>query len=359
MPVRKTADDYHDLAKQVGYEWLGEEAKNSHSRSAWKCDQGHVFQGIYNHIRGGHKCPICALSNLGKEKAHTEEAYRIVGTSRGIKWLGDDTPRNSKTLTEWECANGHRWRTSYNVINAGKGCLVCSGKKPKTVADYRTLALQRGFQLIGDIPANAKTKTSWRCASGHEFVSTYSKLAYGIGCQFCSPTKPLTLTDYLDLAFVRNFDYLGVAAVRSHLASEWRCPNGHIWRASYHSIRQGSGCPHCIDMVNGAMVSKPQRAICQIVGGELNVPVGKYRIDIGVVDDGLKLAIEYDCWHWHKDHLIDDEQRIDFLIISGWRVFRIKANRLMPLTKDIRKGIQQLRKGSLYAELAMPDWGQD
>ena len=69
---------------------------------------------------------------------------------------------------------------------------------------------------------------------------------------------------------------------------------GHRWLATYNDLQRGRGCPVCIDMVNGVRVSKPQRQLNEMLGGELNLPCGGYLIDVAVCLNGVNIAVEYD-----------------------------------------------------------------
>jgi hypothetical protein len=50
------------------------------------------------------------------------------------------------------------------------------------------------------------------------------------------------------------------------------------------------------DMVNGARVSKAQRRLCEMLDGKLNLPCGRYLIDVATCVDNVNIAAEYDSW---------------------------------------------------------------
>ena len=71
---------------------------------------------------------------------------------------------------------------------------------------------------------------------------------------------------------------------------------GHWLKSAYSTVKAGHGCPECLDMVNGAMVSKNQRLLCEMVGGELNgAKVGRFTIDVTKRIGAMKIAFEYDA----------------------------------------------------------------
>lgn len=92
---------------------------------------------------------------------------------------------------------------------------------------------------------------------------------------------------------------------------------GHRWEARYSHIRSGSGCPACVDMVNGARVSLIQRRLCDQLGGTLNHPVGPLRVDIAIWRGSRAIAIEYDSWYWRGDRKDENEDRDYRLLAEG------------------------------------------
>lgn len=61
----KTDVDYHALAKRRGFEWLGPTAKNSKTRTQWRCSYGHTWFAPYNAIQQGARCGQCQRLKRG------------------------------------------------------------------------------------------------------------------------------------------------------------------------------------------------------------------------------------------------------------------------------------------------------
>lgn len=56
----KSAADFHILAKKNGFEWLGQELPpNTQSKTPWKCSERHIWESTYNIIQSGKGCPFC------------------------------------------------------------------------------------------------------------------------------------------------------------------------------------------------------------------------------------------------------------------------------------------------------------
>ena len=77
-----------------------------------------------------------------------------------------------------------------------------------------------------------------------------------------------------------------------------------------------------------------------------------------MVYKGKKIAIEYDCWQWHKKKIDRDKKREKFLIEKGWKILSIKTNNIFPNITDIWNKIEKLSTNSNYEELISEDWGK-
>lgn len=74
---------------------------------------------------------------------------------------------------------------------------------------------------------------------------------------------------------------------------------------------------------------------------ELNYPLGKYSLDCMIEIDGILIDVEYDGWYWHQDESKDNE-RDEFVIKNGYKVFRIKGGTKNPTKNQLKKHISHL-----------------
>lgn len=117
--VPKTADDYHELAKQKeGVEWLGPMVAKVSYKTSWKCKEGHVWEASYNNLKG---CPHCA-----KQFPKSPDDYDSAAKELGFEWCGPEVS-NIHTPTWWQCPKGHKWQATYaSVFHNGTGCPKCA-----------------------------------------------------------------------------------------------------------------------------------------------------------------------------------------------------------------------------------------
>ena len=406
---RKLPEDYHKLAQEKDFEWLGPKVFNTHTKTWWRCSKGHKWEAIYDSLRDGTGCPFCAGN---KPKKPTD--YCRLAEKMGLKWLGPQVS-SVRDKTGWECSRGHTWEAAYSTIQQGHRCLRCSGKALKDAIDYHSLAKKCNYKWLGPFPANTRTKTKWQCEKGHVWTSTYNRIQQGCRCSYCTNRRPKTPEDYYKLAQKCDFEWLGPFPAGTGFLTWWKCEEGHNWRARYDSIKQGQGCPHCsgraprifedycelarekrlkwigplpsntdtpslwecsqghqwqaryhdikrgrncpycVNMINGARVSQPQRELCKMIGGELNFPHNSYRIDVALPDK--KIAIDYDSWYWHGGRLEDDRRRDQELLSAGWRILHVRSNNELPTKIQLDNAIAQLQAGKSRTEIVLEDWG--
>ena len=55
----KTPVDYHTLAEERGFRWLGPVVPNTSTKTSWECEQGHRWEARYGDIQQGGGCPVC------------------------------------------------------------------------------------------------------------------------------------------------------------------------------------------------------------------------------------------------------------------------------------------------------------
>ncbi len=181
--AKKTRSDYHKLADLRGFQWAGDILpQNINEATIWQCSEEHTWEAEYNRIRNGRGCPYCAGLVPKTEEDYHELAkqlnYQWIGKelpiNAGIKtwWICSGGHTTYVAHTQLKYHNGV--------------CLECSGLKPKTETDYHELAQTRGYEWIeGKLPKNIKEKTLWLCPSGHTWETTYNSFHKGRNCPRC------------------------------------------------------------------------------------------------------------------------------------------------------------------------------
>lgn len=100
----------------------------------------------------------------------------------------------------------------------------------------------------------------------------------------------------------------------------------------------------CNKLKNGRMTSNQVFKLHQILDkGVHNYNSKAGCIDIALVYEGQKVAIEYDEWFWHKKHKEKDKKKTKKLLDDGWLVLRIRVSGYLPSYKKLIKSIEKLK----------------
>jgi very-short-patch-repair endonuclease len=351
---RLTADDFHAIAAERGMKWMGQEVVDARTKTLWLCPNNHEWESSHNNLRKGFGCPHCS-GKAQRKPEHYVELTRQSG--KDIEWIGPEVS-NTGAKTGWHClVCDYKWQTSYDTIKSGAGCPRCAKRETKTIEDYRELERITGYTWKSEqLPENVTTKTIWGCPYGHEWPASYSVIKAGNGCPHCAGNARHQPEDYIELGRIKGFVFEGPEVTNVSTQTYWICQNGHRFPANYNNIQQGHGCPQCIDIINGAKVSRVQKELCQAISGELNYPVLTFNIDVALV--GEKIAIEYDAYYWHSGREEYDAERDKILMGHGWRILRIKSNALLPTQRQINRALNKLRNGETFATITLKDWGK-
>lgn len=115
----KSIEDYLLLAKKYDLTLI-KMAKNTHTKSTWRCKRGHTFEAKYNLIHSqGRSCMQCSHRN-----PKTEQDYLNLAAKHNIKYVGP-FPQSVIYKTNWICKCGSKMTKSYNKIFLRPNCKKC------------------------------------------------------------------------------------------------------------------------------------------------------------------------------------------------------------------------------------------
>ncbi|HWI35069.1 MAG TPA: hypothetical protein VNU64_01345 [Burkholderiales bacterium] len=107
---------------------------------------------------------------------------------RGGRCLSE-TYVDSLTLMDWECGQGHRWRAVAHAIRQGHWCKKCADERLRfPLQAVKDVAAARGGACLSDY-SNSQTKLEWQCGSGHIWWATFSSVKQGSWCPQCKGEK--------------------------------------------------------------------------------------------------------------------------------------------------------------------------
>lgn len=358
--------DYHTLAERRGFSWVGPVVSSALAKTNWRCSLSHEWGAQYNNIYSGSSCPECAKTKKGQALRKKSVDYELAAKKLGIVWLGPVVSSN-REKTNWECQERHEWAAPLSSINSGHSCPTCAAEKAAAARrlspqSYEECAKRNRIIWKGPVVSSTASKTGWECLEGHTWQADYRHINGGRGCPTCGKAAAAKKTQlpseaYEELAVQKGIRWIGRLPKNTLSPSEWKCKSDHTWLASYRAVKKMVQCPLCSDIVSGKKTSEQQRRISDILGGVLNYQVGAYNVDIVIMTETDKIAIEYDAWFWHARKQGADAKRDKYLIKMGWKVLRIKSNQQIPSLDTLENHVRLLREGADYSEIVLNDWG--
>lgn len=229
-----------DLAATRGGECLSTEYKNNKQWLSWRCDANHEWEASYSSVHNGHWCRQCYNNGLKNTLVDAQE----LASKKDGKCLSE-TYENNKDYLLWECHLQHCWKATYTNISQGSWCPDCSHNKMNTLEDAQKLASINGGKCLSDVYINSKTHLTWECANLHRWPTSYNYVLRGSWCPYCNGRPILTIDDARKIAIERGGKCLSTEYRNTDSNLEWECDLLHRWSASHHNVSNGSWCPYC------------------------------------------------------------------------------------------------------------------
>ncbi len=181
---------------------------------------------------------------------HTAEFYNRLKTfveNKAGKLLSNNYLGTSHKL-EFQCKNGHRWKTKPNMIFSGRWCPECAGNIKYTLDDIHKIAESKGGKCLSTKYKKAKYKLDWECSKGHRWSIALSNVVNANSwCPQCREVeiKQSFISKMQELATQHAGKCLSKEYINSRTKYEWECKEGHRWNALIGNIRLGHWCPTC------------------------------------------------------------------------------------------------------------------
>jgi len=253
------ATTHPELAKEaVGWD-PNTVIAGTHKKLEWKCKKGHTWKAAGSTRVKGHGCPFCSgrqvlvgVNDLAT--THPDLASEAFG------WDPKTVIAGTRKKLDWKCKQGHTWKANGSDRAYGKsGCPICSGRQVLVgVNDLATTHPDLASEAFGWDPkfisAGTGKKVEWKCKQGHTWKATSNSRTQdkskNKGCPFCTNRKVFfgfndMSTTHPELAKEANgWDPKKTLAGTSKKLN-WKCFEGHEWRAAGDHRIRGSGCPSC------------------------------------------------------------------------------------------------------------------
>lgn len=114
-----------------------------------------------------------------------------------------------------------------------------------TIETMRAIARSRGGACLSPHYATAPTKLEWRCAEGHVWKAVGTTVKHRTWCPYCGHSVKLTIEEMQAIARTRGGWCVSAKYVDIATKLRWRCARGHEWEATPGSVKSGKWCRRC------------------------------------------------------------------------------------------------------------------
>lgn len=239
----------YEIARQRGGACVSPGTASPTGDLRWRCAANHEWNARTAAIVEGRWCPTCERREPFREQRLAE--LKALAARRGGVCLAEVYYRRTDPM-RWRCEHGHEWETSGESIRQGHWCPFCCGRRT-TLAALQAVAKERGGECLSTELGRKTDKHRWRCAQGHEWSATPSRVLAGTWCPMCVGHHTNTLASLQALARSRGGACLArrFTCINQHV--RWRCEAGHVWSAATVHVKQGTWCPTCAGNSRGSL----------------------------------------------------------------------------------------------------------
>ena len=187
---------YHQLllercqtyAKTRGGVCLSTSYISSNVPMAWKCAENHTWErSSVQCVTMGSWCTRCVKpSRIGLD------GFKAIANSKGGLCL-ETMSKSAMEPILFQCASGHQWKATYNSVQQGSWCKICSHEakrnKPRnkpTIEQIKQIAIDHGGRCYTDVYVNNYTMVSLKCANAHTWHTRAANIINGSWCRTCS-----------------------------------------------------------------------------------------------------------------------------------------------------------------------------
>ena len=212
--------------------------------------------------------------------------------------------------------HGEFWQTPNNHL-AGNNCPNCQNNMKSSTEQF----IAKAKQVHGDKYnyskveyINANTKVCIICPQHGEFWQTPHKHINGKhGCTYCSPSKPLTIKEFIERAkqiHGDKYDYSKVEYINIDTKVCIVCPiHGEFWQTPYNHLIKKCGCFECgIE----SLKSKRRKCLEQFIEEAQKVHGDKYDYSkVEYVNSDTKICIicpeHGEFWQTAGNHIYEKQ----------------------------------------------------
>ena len=231
--------------EKEGYDLLTSEYVDNRQKLNYVCPNDHKYNISWSSWRQGRRCYYCGISKVASERRENIEFIRAEFEREGYKLLTDRYENSSQKL-EYICPRSHKHSISWSAWkNGGQRCSPCYGNVRLTIEYVGEQFEKEGYELLSRKYVNNKQKLKYRCSKGHEHSICFNNWQNGYRCYYCFGNVSPTIEFIKEEVMKENYEMASVFYVNNRQLLEYICSNGHKYKATWDSWRQGRRCWKC------------------------------------------------------------------------------------------------------------------
>jgi thiol-disulfide isomerase/thioredoxin len=246
---------FYKIAAEHGGKCLSKEYLGGPNKIEFECEHGHRWKTLGISVKIGHWCPDCRYINNGLKRRDPIDVFNKIAKDKGGKCLSTEYINRDVPL-KFECAEGHTWKTSGNLIKKGTWCPKCFNKKRgasqrDSIKTFQEIAKKHGGKCLSTKYINSNTRLEFECAKGHRWYTKAITIKHqGSWCPGCySTTRGESLRDSIEtyhrIAAEKGGKCISTEYKNKDSRLTFECAKGHIWQTVAQGVKNGTWCRVC------------------------------------------------------------------------------------------------------------------
>jgi hypothetical protein len=114
-----------------------------------------------------------------------------------------------------------------------------------TLEEIQEDARRRGGRCLSTAYVGSLALMEWECAQGHRWKATAHSIRQGHWCKRCADARLRFSLQHADELAAAHGGKCHSPYRNSATKMQWSCAHGHQWLATLTAVKQGRWCPEC------------------------------------------------------------------------------------------------------------------
>lgn len=330
---------------------------NAKTKIECKCLRDSTHATFYREpdslVSNGSGCPKCSSKRVSEKQRMSHKEFIQSLSERNEHYRNSEFEVvgryvNSDTRIECKCLNNSdhpNWFAIPYVLLKGAGCKKCmdiigSQKKIITQEEFKKRVFESNenfrngkYVIVGEYIGFEIPVKCYCEEHGYWETTRGGNLMQGVGCPKCGGSQQSTHEEFLNQLKSKNRHY---ACGDFEIISEYvnrtekvKCKCnvcGYEWETTPSALFLNTNCPKCSNRLSTSYMEQfvyegLSLALSNVEVTNRNRSIIKKELDIYIPDK--KYAIELGSWHWHRNRVKDDLEKLELCKSKGIKLLII------------------------------------